>query len=256
MPLSLRTEIERELDGWTEFEGDDDCIIKGELTYPRDPAQAVERMLKGLAELGVPRAAILRIKEVRPSLVALLKKTSLEDLDGDVLLAWLSKAAGLKFVDDLHSLPSETRADLVAVLTEVVAKAVAEDVSVPAFAERVVHALDTWGKRHALDRRSLRSYGEHLNKGGFTGVVWYRDPNAQVSLVEQLVNDAVKLMKVRWTQLPSPAQPYSPERRFAVGDRLTHPKFGAGEVVRKLDGKIEVRFESGVRTLAARVEKK
>jgi hypothetical protein len=29
-----------------------------------------------------------------------------------------------------------------------------------------------------------------------------------------------------WVRSPSPVQTYSPERRFSVGDRLTHPKFG------------------------------
>jgi hypothetical protein len=255
VPLSLRSEIERELDGWREFAGDDDnCIIKGDLPYSSDPARGVERMLQGLADVGVPGAAIRRFQAVRPELVALLKKTSLDDLDGEVLLDWLTKAADLRFVDDLCSLPSEAKAELAGVLADVVNAAVTEDVSVPAFAERVVQRLGAWANAHSVDAKRLARYEEHLNNGGFNGVVWYRAPDARAALVEQLVEDAVKLFKVRWIRAPSPVRPYSPEGRFSVGDRLTHPKFGAGEVMHRLDGKIEIRFESGVRTLAAKTD--
>lgn len=39
---------------------------------------------------------------------------------------------------------------------------------------------------------------------------------------------------------------------FGVGDRVTHPRFGDGEVAGRMDGKIEVRFKDAVRTLATR----
>jgi hypothetical protein len=252
VPLSLRPEIERELDGWQEFEGDDDnCVIKGSLPYSSNPTRGVERMLRGLAELGVPGPAMRRLEGVRPALVALLKKTSLDDLDGGVLLDWLIKEAGLHFVDDLVALPPEARSELTGLLADVVSSAVVEDVSIPAFAKKVVEGLRKWAKHHALDPKRLASYQARLTNG-LGGVVWYRARDAQAALVEQLAEDAVKLMRVRWTRPALALEPYSPEKSFAVGARLSHPKFGIGEVVRRLDGKIEIRFEGAVRTLAAK----
>ena len=41
------------------------------------------------------------------------------------------------------------------------------------------------------------------------------------------------------------------DRRFEVGQRLTHPTFGVGVVAKSTnDGKIEVRFDTEMRTLA------
>ncbi len=46
------------------------------------------------------------------------------------------------------------------------------------------------------------------------------------------------------------AQPYSPKTTFAVGDRIQHPKFGAGVVTNLLpDAKIEIDFRDGPRML-------
>jgi ankyrin repeat protein len=46
------------------------------------------------------------------------------------------------------------------------------------------------------------------------------------------------------------AKPYSPRVRFAVGDRIAHPKFGEGTVGSVLpDGKISVEFREGVKLL-------
>jgi hypothetical protein len=46
------------------------------------------------------------------------------------------------------------------------------------------------------------------------------------------------------------AQPYRASARFAVGDTIEHVKFGTGSVVRAgADGKIDVRFADGTRTL-------
>ncbi|MBS2013571.1 MAG: hypothetical protein JST00_11825 [Deltaproteobacteria bacterium] len=192
-----------------------------------------------------------RLEGVRPALVALVKKTALDDLDGEVLLDWITTEADLHFVDDLVSLPAEARSELLGVLAGVVSSAVAEDVSIPAFAKKVVEGLRTWAKQHALDSRRLAVQERRLTEE-FGGVVWVRAPEAQAALVERLAEDAVALMKLRWTRPAQPVEPYSPERSFALGDRVSHPKFGIGEVVRRLDAKIEVRFERGVRTLVAK----
>lgn len=46
-----------------------------------------------------------------------------------------------------------------------------------------------------------------------------------------------------------PARPYSPGETYAAGDWIDHPKFGAGKVTQARPGKVEVRFDSGVRVL-------
>ncbi|HWS54561.1 MAG TPA: hypothetical protein VN228_10555 [Pyrinomonadaceae bacterium] len=46
-----------------------------------------------------------------------------------------------------------------------------------------------------------------------------------------------------------PARPYSPRETYADGDWIDHPKFGPGKVTQARSGKIEVRFDSGVRVL-------
>jgi len=48
-----------------------------------------------------------------------------------------------------------------------------------------------------------------------------------------------------------PPRPYRASERFEVGQRLTHPTFGVGVVAKSTnDGKIEVRFDTEMRTLA------
>ncbi|MCI0337263.1 MAG: hypothetical protein L0226_06785 [Acidobacteria bacterium] len=46
-----------------------------------------------------------------------------------------------------------------------------------------------------------------------------------------------------------PSRTYSMQERFAVGDRLEHPKFGLGVVVEVRAGKIDVKFGREVKTL-------
>ncbi len=48
-----------------------------------------------------------------------------------------------------------------------------------------------------------------------------------------------------------PPRPYRASERFEVGQRVTHPTFGVGVVAKSTpDGKIEVRFDAEMRTLA------
>lgn len=42
---------------------------------------------------------------------------------------------------------------------------------------------------------------------------------------------------------------YSPKEVYAEGEWVEHPKFGQGKVTQARGGKIEVRFESGIRLL-------
>lgn len=52
------------------------------------------------------------------------------------------------------------------------------------------------------------------------------------------------------TKSAAATKPYSASARFALGDTITHPKFGEGSVIRVgSDGKIDVRFADATRTL-------
>ncbi len=63
------------------------------------------------------------------------------------------------------------------------------------------------------------------------------------------VRAALPTTKVRGTPLPV-ATPYSPKATFAVGDVVSHPTFGRGEVKALLpDGKIDVVFSQARKTL-------
>lgn len=46
-----------------------------------------------------------------------------------------------------------------------------------------------------------------------------------------------------------PPRAYSMQARFAVGDRVEHPKFGAGLVIEVRAGKIDVKFGREMKTL-------
>ncbi len=46
-----------------------------------------------------------------------------------------------------------------------------------------------------------------------------------------------------------PARAYSPKEVYTAGERISHPKFGEGQVVEARTGKIDVRFGRDARTL-------
>lgn len=250
--LSLRPAIEQGLDAWREFEVDDDnAVVTGDRPYAREPKRSVDRLFLGLAELGIQKAAMGRLEEVRLALVALVQTTPLDDLDGETLLAWIAKEAAIDFVEDRTSLPAEARSELAVLFADVVKSAVAEGASIPTFARTVVEGLRVWAHQHGLDPKRLAAFEAKL-ANRFGGVVWYGAEEAQASLVAQLADDAIKLLKVRWMHPPPEVEPYDPQKRYSLGAHVSHRTFGIGEVVRLLDAKIEVRFDGGVRTLAVR----
>lgn len=162
IPVSLQPTIEATLDSWQEREGDDErCIIKNELPYSRVPAKGAARLVDAVAKTIGSEAVTQRLEALRPALVDLLRKTSIDDLDSVAMLEWLVEHGCFELVGDR----SKSKAK----------------------------------------------------------------PKPQ-----------------------GPAVPYTPECAFAVGDRVAHPKFGEGEVLRRLDGKVEIGFASGVRTLQSK----
>lgn len=81
------------------------------------------------------------------------------------------------------------------------------------------HLLSGWGWRVSPEERAKNSQARKWNK---------------------LVGD----------REPGELQPYSAAQTFAADELLTHPKLGAGAVIRVVDGtKIEVLFREGLRTL-------
>lgn len=55
-----------------------------------------------------------------------------------------------------------------------------------------------------------------------------------------------------YTPVPDPAwvRDYAPSKRFELGDRIRHSRFGEGQVTRALTRQIEVAFETGNKKLA------
>jgi hypothetical protein len=58
-----------------------------------------------------------------------------------------------------------------------------------------------------------------------------------------------KTKKDALAESSGPPRPYSMQDKFAIGDRLEHPKFGAGIVMDVRSGKIDVKFGREMRTL-------
>jgi hypothetical protein len=60
---------------------------------------------------------------------------------------------------------------------------------------------------------------------------------------------ASKKDSVSATDETGPLRAYSMQERFAIGDRVDHPKFGLGVVIDVRSGKIDVKFGREVKTL-------
>jgi hypothetical protein len=67
-----------------------------------------------------------------------------------------------------------------------------------------------------------------------------------------------KKLEIEWTSPPvvaspveRPLRPYAMDASYEVGDHVDHPKFGRGTVIATSPGKVQIRFDTGVRTLSA-----
>lgn len=250
MPLSLRTEMEARLDGSVEYELDDDNYrLKNERPYSNRPAVAAGLVVKGLLDLALPTAAKRRVAALRAPLADLLRTTALDDLDGASLLAWIGDRAPLRFVDDSRRVGADAEVELRGAVTEAVAGAVRRKDSIAAMAARLRRAVATWAKKHAGGGK-LDAFGAAL-EGSLSGVGAYRTAPEQAAVVDDVVHRVVQVLAIKWVPRPRPARPYSPTEAYREGDRVTHAKFGAGEVLRRFDGKVEIAFRDGPRILAA-----
>jgi hypothetical protein len=251
VPLSLRPQLETALDAWREVEGDDDrCVIRVENAYSREPAGAAGRVIEELRRVCRPVSMAKRMKSLRAELVEHLKATPLDDLDGVTLVEWLAANAPIEFVDDFSAVPLESKAQLRAAIEATVTGCVRDDVTIRDFAEQIGATARRWAAEHAIGAARLTAFASDLERE-FGGVRAYRSRASQDTLVTDLANGVESALSVRWTKPAGRTRPYSPTQVFEVGDRISHPKFGEGDVVRRLEGKVEVHFADGTRTLAA-----
>jgi hypothetical protein len=78
----------------------------------------------------------------------------------------------------------------------------------------------------------------------------YRDLQAAAAAPKTRRTTAARSLEAK-TRASSnqPARSYSPQEIYAAGDKITHTKFGEGNVVEARQGKIDVRFGREMRTL-------
>ncbi len=249
---SLQQPLEHALGSAVDFELDDNrYVMRDARPYSNGCASAADQILSALCELEIPRAAKRRMLEVKTGLVGLLRMTPLDDLDGETLLKWFVEAANFEFRDDSVPVPADLQAALQRSLADAVRQAVVERMSIAEFAAHVTQAARTWGLAQHAAPEALSGWQKELALS-FGGVGLYRDAAQQEQLVAELASAVSRLLKIRWLPVPRPPRPYSPAGVFEVNDTVVHSVFGTGEVTRKLEGKVEIRFQDGVRLLASR----
>jgi hypothetical protein len=64
-----------------------------------------------------------------------------------------------------------------------------------------------------------------------------------------LLESLAELAYFKWTASEAVARPYSATQKFAVGDRIDHPKFGVGSVIASDTKRVDVEFTDGKVTL-------
>ncbi len=72
---------------------------------------------------------------------------------------------------------------------------------------------------------------------------------AASNVATSLVDSLTELARIAWRLPEKPVHPYSASKTFAIGELIEHPKFGRGEVVSMLAGRIDVQFPEGKYTL-------
>ena len=58
-----------------------------------------------------------------------------------------------------------------------------------------------------------------------------------------------ELARITWREPNKVARTYGASQTFAIGEVLSHPKFGCGTVVASTANRIDVEFPDGKRTL-------
>ena len=76
------------------------------------------------------------------------------------------------------------------------------------------------------------------------------DPRIPLSaVVSELLAGLSDTIPIAWREAEKPVRPYGASQKFAVGELIEHPKFGRGSVLSALNGRMEVEFADGKRSL-------
>jgi hypothetical protein len=70
-----------------------------------------------------------------------------------------------------------------------------------------------------------------------------------VNVAQVVLASLSELARIAWRAPEQVVHPYSATRTYAVGDLISHPKFGQGAVVSRLAQRIDVEFADGKHTL-------
>lgn len=104
--------------------------------------------------------------------------------------------------------------------------------------EHVIAALNDSGQIERVQCRTCQS--NHL----------YRERPARSSTPRAAATPRASRKEGAADQLPEgPLRKYSMQDRFALGDRIDHPRFGIGVVAEVRPGKIDVKFGRELKTL-------
>lgn len=99
--------------------------------------------------------------------------------------------------------------------------------------ETRVHAIVTLKPTGEIERVQCRTcYSTHL----------YREGRTQTRRASSSSSSSSSGRKSPAVVPNGPAQPYSMQQRYHVGDQISHPTFGLGMVIEERQGKIDVRF--------------
>lgn len=106
--------------------------------------------------------------------------------------------------------------------------------------EMRIHAIVSLKPTGDIERVQCRTcYSTHL----------YRDGRTAARRVSSSSSSSSTRKSASAVAPTGPAQPYSMQQRYHVGDQISHPTFGLGTVVDERQGKIDVRFGRETRTL-------
>lgn len=74
-------------------------------------------------------------------------------------------------------------------------------------------------------------------------------PKVPALVVESLIGSIGELARITWRAAERIARPYAASQTFAVGELISHPKFGLGTVISLEARRMDVEFPDGMHTL-------
>lgn len=211
---------------------------RAEQLRERRRAKTLRKALLGLAaDLGDPAAWLADRRGGRPNLDA---PTTADEV-ADRVLGAVEDALGAE-----HGRPEDDRHPAPPWATDCAARLIASAVWPGADPALVREAGADWalaedGPAPPGALRELVAGSAHADPAA----TWAR---VRADLVAWALGEATT--EAAPTPPAGPARRYAPRERYAVGDVVDHPKFGAGSVTRVTKDKVDVAFPDGPRTLA------